>query len=184
MYNGAWLLFGKLPQWNFHVNCHVNGMTFQSALRFQAGLSSLRVSCKRALTDVYFPLCMSCLPKEGRACLIDHRQWHLWYDILENKKFDVKKHAENIGCVYYCHKFDPFKCLVWRGLATPLGLVINCKLNTRVFDFKLIHPCSWIHMTLNSRHLPVQTHHNNFRLTLSNFFGEWEKSKVNYTVLF
>ena len=24
-----------------------------------------------------------------------------------------------MGRVYYCHKFDPFKCLVWRGLATP-----------------------------------------------------------------
>ena len=23
--------------------------------------------------------------------MIDHRQWHLRYDILENKKFDVKK---------------------------------------------------------------------------------------------
>ena len=35
--------------WNLHVNCHVNG-TFQSGLRFQTGLSSLRVpSCKRAL---------------------------------------------------------------------------------------------------------------------------------------
>ena len=22
--------------------------------------------------------------------MTDHRQWHLWYDILENKKFDVK----------------------------------------------------------------------------------------------
>ena len=52
--------------------------------------------------------------------MIDHRQWHLWYDILENKKTDVKKLTENIGSVYYCHKFDPFKCLVWRGLATPL----------------------------------------------------------------
>ena len=43
------LLFGKLPQWNLHVNCHVNGTTFQSGLGFQTGLSSLRVSCKRAL---------------------------------------------------------------------------------------------------------------------------------------
>ena len=60
------LWFGKLPQWNLHVNgttfesglsfqgcsqwnCHVNGTTFQSSLRFQTGLSSLRVSCKRAL---------------------------------------------------------------------------------------------------------------------------------------
>ena len=54
--------------------------------------------------------------------MIDHRQWHLWYHILENKKFDVKKITENIGSIYYCHKFDPFKCLVWRGLATPLEI--------------------------------------------------------------
>ena len=35
-----------------HVNCHVNGTTFQSGLRFQTGLSSLRVSCKCALKDM------------------------------------------------------------------------------------------------------------------------------------
>ena len=46
MCNRVLLLFGKFRQWNFHVNCHVNGTTFQSSLRFQTGLSSLRVSCK------------------------------------------------------------------------------------------------------------------------------------------
>ena len=46
--NRVLLLFGKLPQWNLHVYCHVNGTTFQSSLRFQIGLSSLLVSCKRA----------------------------------------------------------------------------------------------------------------------------------------
>ena len=34
-----------LPQWN----CHVNGTTFQSGLRFQTGLSLLWVSCKHAV---------------------------------------------------------------------------------------------------------------------------------------
>ena len=43
MCNMALLLFGKLPQRNLHVNCHVSGTTFQS------GLSSLPVSCKRSL---------------------------------------------------------------------------------------------------------------------------------------
>ena len=38
-------LFRKLRQRNLHVNCHVNGTTFQSGLRFQTGLSSLRFSC-------------------------------------------------------------------------------------------------------------------------------------------
>ena len=46
---------------------------------------------------------------------MDHRQWHLWYDILENKKFDVKKIAENIERVYYCNKFDPFQMLGLKG---------------------------------------------------------------------
>ena len=50
MCNRALLLFGKMPQRNLYVNCHVNGTRFQSALRFQTGLSSLRVSCKRALS--------------------------------------------------------------------------------------------------------------------------------------
>ena len=49
MCNRVLLLFGKLRQWNLHVNCHVNGTRFQSGLRFQTGLSSLRASCKRAL---------------------------------------------------------------------------------------------------------------------------------------
>ena len=49
----------------------------------------------------------------------------------------------------------------------------------------MIHPCSWIHMTLNNQHLPVETHHNSFRLTLSNFFDECEEiqSKLHSIVL-
>ena len=43
--NRVLLWFGKLAQWNLHVN----GTTFQSDLRCQTGLSSLRVSCKRIL---------------------------------------------------------------------------------------------------------------------------------------
>ena len=55
MCNRVLLLFGKLPQWNLQVNCHVNGKTIQSSLRFQNGLSSFRVSCKRALIQgTYF----------------------------------------------------------------------------------------------------------------------------------
>ena len=70
------------------------------------------------LTGAYFLLRISCWPKEGRACLINHRQWRLWYEILKNKKFDVKKLTENIGKVYYCNIFDSFRFLVWRVLAT------------------------------------------------------------------
>ena len=51
MCNRVLLLFEKLPQWNLHVNCHTNGTKFQSGVRFQTGLSSLRVSCKRALSN-------------------------------------------------------------------------------------------------------------------------------------
>ena len=53
MCNRALLLFGKMLQWNLHVNCHVNRTTFQSSL------SWLWVSCKRAqsLREVYF-LCI------------------------------------------------------------------------------------------------------------------------------
>ena len=50
MCNRVFLLFGKLSPWNLHVNSHVNGTTFQSGLRFQTGLISLRVSCKHVLT--------------------------------------------------------------------------------------------------------------------------------------
>ena len=44
--------------------------------------------------------------------------------------------------------------------------------NTRVLHFKLIHLYNWIHMILNSQYLPVQTHHHNYGLTFSSFFGE------------
>ena len=58
MCNRALLLFGKMPQRNFYVNCHENGKTFQSGLRFQTGLSSLRDSCKRALKHLLlFEIC-------------------------------------------------------------------------------------------------------------------------------
>ena len=49
MHNRVLLLFRKMSQWNLYVNCHVHGTTFRSGLRFQTGLSSLRISCKRGL---------------------------------------------------------------------------------------------------------------------------------------
>ena len=66
MCNMVLLLFGKKLQRNLYVNCHVNGTTFQSGLRFQTGLSSLRVSCKRALIPVWLRLLvyhLNCLCK-------------------------------------------------------------------------------------------------------------------------
>ena len=77
MCNRVLLWFGKLPQWNLHVNgtilesslrfegcsqwnCHENGTTFQSGWRFQTRLSSPRVSCKRALCKNWNkPQCLS-----------------------------------------------------------------------------------------------------------------------------
>ena len=58
--NRVLLLFRKLPQWNIHVNCHVNVTTFQSGLRFQTGLSSFRVSCKGALILPLLPQAIFC----------------------------------------------------------------------------------------------------------------------------
>ena len=52
MCNRVLLLFGKMPQWNLYINCNVNGTRFQSSLTFHTGLSSLRVSCKRALRSM------------------------------------------------------------------------------------------------------------------------------------
>ena len=52
--NRVLLLFRKLPQWNIHVNCHVNVTTFQS------GLSSFRVSCKGALILPLLPQAIFC----------------------------------------------------------------------------------------------------------------------------
>ena len=45
----------------------------------------------------YFPLFIFCWPKGGRACLIAQSQCYLRYDILKNKKFDVKKLVPKIS---------------------------------------------------------------------------------------
>ena len=54
-----------------------------------------------------------------------------------------------------------------------------------VFDFKLIHPYSWIQMILIRHYLPVQIHQNNYKPTFSNFFGERKEiqSKMQIVVL-
>ena len=57
MCNKVLLLFGKLLQRNLRINCHVNGTTFQSGLRFQTCLSSVRISCKRALNKYTWVPC-------------------------------------------------------------------------------------------------------------------------------
>ena len=62
--------------------------------------------------------------------------------------------------------------------------IINQIFNTHGFDFKLIHSSSWIHAMLTSHHLPVPTHFESLRSTLSNFLVHVKKSKVNYPVLF
>ena len=62
-----------------------------------------------------------------------------------------------------------------------LRLLITSSIN--VTDFKLIHLCSWVHMVLTSHHLPVQTHRNNSRSTLSNFFGECKEMQSKLIVL-
>ena len=71
--------------------------------------------------------------------------------------------------------FSTFKFNFIRTLLPSGETLLNRKFNTRVFDFKLIAWCSWLHMILNSYGLPGQSHHNNFRLTLSNLFGECEE---------
>ena len=55
--------------------------------------------------------------------------------------------------------------------------VFNHKFNSLVFQFKLTHPYSSILMILTSHHLPVQTHHNDFRPTFCNFFGKCEENQ-------
>ena len=68
------------------------------------------------------------------------------------------------------------------GALSLISRQINHKLNTLFFDFKLIHPCSWILRILISHYLPDQTHHNNYRPTFSNFLGESKEieSKLLY----
>ena len=54
-----------------------------------------------------------------RSPTVRSATWH-----SRGKKIDVKKLTENIERVYYCIKFHPFKCLLWRGLATPPGVSV------------------------------------------------------------
>ena len=51
MYNRALLLFGKFTS-PCKLPCKRNGISKRSNLRFQTSLSSLRVSCKRALINM------------------------------------------------------------------------------------------------------------------------------------
>ena len=50
-------------------------------------------------------------------------------------------------------------------------------------NFKLIHPCSWMHKIIISNYLPVQTHHNSYEPRFSNFFSESNGIQSKYTVL-
>ena len=94
MCSRALLLSGKLKQWNLHVNCHVNRTTFQSGLRFQNGLSSLRVSCKRAL-NVYME---NSLRFEISLRSLDRSEFHsaedMWTLIIKLPHTEVKFYPE------------------------------------------------------------------------------------------
>ena len=68
-----------------------------------------------------FPLFMFWWPKEGRACLIAQRQWHLRYDILKNKKFDVKKLIPKI--------LEEFSVVTTWPLQTNHFSLCSCTLN-------------------------------------------------------
>ena len=87
MWSRVLLWFRKLPQWNHYVkeiifesglrskgwpqwNCHVNKTSFQSGLRLQNGLCSLWVSCKRALSLVYFGFIFIFLPNGRIVALL------------------------------------------------------------------------------------------------------------------
>ena len=104
MCNRVLLLFGKLPQWNLHVNCHVNGTRFQSGLRFQTGLSSLWVSCKRALAEN-----MSSKFQESQEFGSEKDRYFLkilrWYqklvrDYMQGKLFSYFLNNAVITCLY------------------------------------------------------------------------------------
>ena len=85
--------------------------------------------------NLYFLVFIFCRPKEGPAWLIAQRQWHSWYDILKNKKIDVKKLIPKISeeftivttlrpqmlgfkgsryaPVYYVHPHGTFPNILW-----------------------------------------------------------------------
>ena len=66
------------------------------------------------------------LPKEGRACLIAQRQWHLRYDILKNKKIDVKKLIPKISEEFSIVITRPLQMLGLKGSRyAPASLNIN-----------------------------------------------------------
>ena len=98
------------------------------------------------------------------------------------------KLKKKLVCCHLFHKKSALKSLQifstfkfnFMFTLLPYGetLFINRKCNTRVVDFNLIHPYSWIHMTLNSHHSLVQTHHNSFTVTLANFlWWMWRNPK-------
>ena len=122
---------------------------------------------------------------------VKHLRWSFHISYSENFILGVSQDCEygstktKSWCVviYFRKNYDCHLCkLISKfNLSSHYYLVVrNChKFITRVFYFKLVNPCSWINMILITHYLPVQTHHNNYRLSFSNFFGESKE-----TVLF
>ena len=111
MWSRVLLWFRKLPQWNHYVNeiifesglrskgwpqwnCHVNKTSFQSGLRLQNGLCSLWVSCKRALSLVYFGFIFIFLPN-GRIVALLLTSIFVKFALIRKEKrwyFEFKLH--------------------------------------------------------------------------------------------
>ena len=95
------------------------------------------------------------------------------------------KFKKNLVRCYLFKKKSGLQSLQISSTFTLRWDIINRKLNTHVFHFKLIPPGSWI-LTyyIKQAQFICSNYHNNFSLILSKFFGKCEESNVNYTVLF
>ena len=97
--NRVLLWFGKLAQWNLHVN----GTTFQSDLRCQTGLSSLRVSCKRILCSKWICRILNSLLSSSQ--------------LFQQQKMYMKKTPEQRLLFLDNLKFESFKKIShWPGI--------------------------------------------------------------------
>ena len=117
MCNRVLLLFGKLPQWNLHVNCHVNGTTFQSGLRFQTGSSSLWVSCKRAVSSGLFSTRVPTSTLVNYKMIKNQKKLFLLMTSLNRKSYERFFLAKD----FYCLKIRLY--VFWLALNRQLLLI-------------------------------------------------------------
>ena len=96
--------FRLFPYWNYYRN--FTGLTHSNPSK-----SINQVTLSNEHTNVYFPSCISCWPKEGRVWMRPIVAFVVWH-FGQSKIWLEKGYTEYINRACYSYKFEPFKCFV------------------------------------------------------------------------